>query len=150
MVKVTILGRGLKPQEIAALLALLAEAGSCDGPVHAVEAIPPLTSDLDDAVVLVLGTPATCADNDLEAILAQAPATGQRAIWVWPKGSTQSAPPPAAKKYCYSILSWDAKKLGAVMADDDVTCFEDASAEPMPKVETERNCCVDEDEAKPK
>jgi hypothetical protein len=148
MVKVMILGRWLSPQEIAALLALIAESGLGNGAVEVVETIVAVTEDLDDAIVLVMGTADACGDSDLEAILAQAPATGQRAIWIWPKGSTKSAPPPAAKKYCYSIVSWDAKKLAAVMADDDVTCFEYASAEPIPKVETERNCCVDEDEAK--
>jgi len=151
MAKATIHGRGLSPHEVEDLLALLAETGACDGPVDVVDAIDAGTSDLDDAVVLILGTPGTCADNELEANLVHASASTRRAIWVWPKGSTESDAPPAAKKYCYSRVSWSAEKLSAVLADDDVTCFENASGIPVPPVETERNLCVDDDdEAKPK
>jgi hypothetical protein len=151
MTKATIFGRGLSPLEIEGLLSLLAEAGSCEGPVAVVEAIPAAGADQDDAVVLLLGTPGTCADSELEANLAQIPARMQRAIWVWPNTSTESNPPPAARKYCYSIVPWSASKLRAVLADDDVTCFEKPDGVPMPKVETERNLCVDEDvDTKPK
>jgi hypothetical protein len=146
MVKATILGRGLDPLEIEGLLSLLAEAGSCEGPVDVTEAITPVSPDQDDAVILLLGTPGTCADNELEANLAQIPASMQRAIWVWPKNSAASNPPPAARKYCYSIVPWSAGKLRAVMADDDVTYFEKPDGIPMPKVETERNLCVEEED----
>jgi hypothetical protein len=74
-----------------------------------------------------------------------------RAIWVWPQNATDANPPPPAKKYCYSIVSWDAKKFRAVAADDDVTCFENPDGTSRPKVDTERNLCVDEEaEKKPK
>jgi hypothetical protein len=151
MAKATIFDCGLDPLEIASLLTLLAETGSCEGPVDVAAAIAALSPDQDDAVILLLGTPGTCADNELEANLAQIPASMQRAIWVWPKNSTESNPPPAARKYCYSIVPWSASKLRAVMADDDVTCFEKPDGIPIPKVETERNLCVDEDaDTKPK
>jgi hypothetical protein len=151
MAKATIFGRGLDPLEIEGLLTLLAEAGSCEGPVDVADAITAASPDQDDAVILLLGSPGTCADNELEANLAQIPAGMQRAIWVWPKNSTESNPPPAARKYCYSIVPWSASKLRAVMADDDVTCFEKPDGIPIPKVETERNLCVDEDtDTKPK
>jgi hypothetical protein len=151
MTSTTIFGRGLNPLEIENMLSLLAEAGSCDGPVAVVEAITAVSPDQDDAVILLLGNPATCADNELEANLAQVPASMQRAIWVWPKNSTEANIPSAARKYCYSIVPWSASKLRAAMADDDVTCFEKPDGIPMPKVETERNLCVDEDvDLKPK
>jgi hypothetical protein len=146
MAKATIFGRGLDSLEIEGLLSLLAETGSCEGPVDVTEAITAVGQEHEDAVILLLGTPGTCADNELEANLAQIPASMQRAIWVWPKNSTESNAPPAARKYCYSIVSWNANKLRAVVADDDVTCFEKPDGIPMPKVDTERNLCVDEDE----
>ena len=51
-----------------------------------------------------------------------------------------------------AIFRWSAGKLRAVMADDDVTYFEKPDGIPMPKVETERNLCVEEEDAdmKPK
>ena len=151
MAKATIFGRGLDPHEIEAFLALLAETGTCESPADVVETINAVSSDLVDAVVLLLGTPSTCADKELEANLAQAPASTQRAIWVWPKNSPETNPPPAARKYCYSIVSWSAEKLSAVMADDEVTCFEKANGAPLVKVETERNLCVDDEtNSKPK
>jgi len=102
-------------------------------------------SDLDDAIVLILGTPATCADSELEGNLARTSASTQRAIWVWPERSTQPDAPAAARKYCYSRVSWNAEKLRAVMADDDVIYIENANGDPLPAIETERNLCVDDE-----
>jgi hypothetical protein len=151
MAKATIFGRGLNPLEIEELLSLLAEAGNCQGPVDVVEAITAADPSEDDAVILVLGNPGTCTDNELDANLAQVLKSTQRAIWVWPKNSAESNPPSAARKYCYSIVPWSAEKLRAAIADDDVTCFEKSSGVPLAKVETERNLCVDEDaDTKPK
>jgi hypothetical protein len=99
--------------------------------------------------VLVVMTPATCADASLEEELAKTQNGGRRAICIWPvEGDVSPEHPPAAKKYGYSIIPWDADKLRAVAADDDVFYFETSAGEPLPTVETERNLCVVE--VKPK
>ena len=148
MTKVSILSRGLKPQEINDLRALLAESGVCEESAELLQMISDLPPD-DDEVVILLGTSTTCLDGDLEADLVRSQASAQRVIWVWPKESTEVELPAAAKKYCYSVVPWNAKKLGETIADDDVICFEKADGTPLAKVETERNICVDDDKVKP-
>ncbi len=94
-------------------------------------------------------TPAACADASLDEELAKTQNGGRRAICIWPvEGDVPPEHPPAAKKYGYSIIPWDANKLRAVAADDDVFYFETPAGEPLPTVETERNLCVVE--VKPK
>jgi hypothetical protein len=101
-------------------------------------------SNVDDEVILVLGTAPICADAETEANLAKAANGARRAIWIWPQDSAAAELPPGAAKYSYSVIPWDSEKLRAVSADDDVTCFETPSGEPLPKVPTERNLCVEE------
>jgi hypothetical protein len=48
------------------------------------------------------------------------------------------------------VVSWNAKKLRAVAADDDETCFETPAGEPLPKTPTERNICVEDKQEKAK
>jgi hypothetical protein len=150
MAKVSVFGRGLSELEIQALVDLLTQVEACEGAIEVVHTITANVPDVEDALVVLLGTPATCADSELESSLAQAVGSPWRAVWIWPEGVTNAELPPAAKKYCYSIVSWGAQKLGAVIADDDVTCFEYPNGEPLAKVETERNLCVDGEKGKKK
>jgi len=145
MAQVTIYGKHLTTTEIDALKKLVAQAGCSDGEVVVVNALDP-GSLAADPVLLILGTPATCADQELEANLVLAHKTAQRVIWVWPDSAVSTDLPPAAAKYSYSYVPWEAKKLAAVAADDDVTCFETATGEKVPPVTTERNLCVDDDD----
>jgi hypothetical protein len=148
MAKLSIFGKGLQAAEIKALMSLLAQTNTCDGPVAVVQAI--VAPEADDAVVVILGTSALCSDAELETYLTPAAGSPQRAIWVWPEGVTKADPPTAAKKFCYSIVPWNAQKLGEVIAGDDHVCFEGPAGEPLPKVEMDRNLCVVEDVAEEK
>jgi hypothetical protein len=134
----------------SAVTELAAEAGCSLEEIEVVSSIGGPVPGCDDEIVLVLMSPETCSDPLLEDELAKTPNGGRRAICIWPeKGAVPDEPPSAAKKYGYSIIPWDADKLCSVAADDDVLCFETPTGEPLPKVETERNLCVDE-KAKPK
>lgn len=144
MTKFSILGKWLTNAEIEALKGLACEAGASPGTVTVVNAIEGLDQVAeDDDVILVLGTAPVCADSELEATFVKAANGPRRVIWVWPQDATSELPAPA-KKYCYSYVPWHADKLRAVVADDDLTCFETAAGEPVPKVHTERNLCVEE------
>ena len=145
MTSATILSEDLDPNDIEAVRSLLMQAGFDESCITVAETLAALDPDLDDGVVLVLGTPARCANSTLETQLAGVAAGLQRAIWLWPASPTATTVPAGVKKYCYSIVPWDVAKLRAVMADDDVTHFEQPDGVPMPKVDTERNLCVDED-----
>jgi|SRR6266568_2812952 len=143
MRRVKILGKALSEVEIAAAVGLANEAGCTDSELEIVASIGDPVEDCDDEIVLVVMTPATCADADLDEELAKTPNGGRRAICIWPgEGDVPTEHPPAAKKYGYSIIPWDADKLRAVAADDDVFYFETPSGEALPAVETERNLCV--------
>jgi hypothetical protein len=146
MAHVTIYGKHLARGQIEALKKLVTEAACNEGEIVVVDAVEGPSAG-SDPVLLILGTPAICADADLEANLMRAHKTAQRVIWVWPDGAAPTEVPPAAAKYSYSYVPWDAKKLAAVTADDDVTCFENAAGEEVPAVATERNLCVDDEES---
>jgi len=144
MSRVKILGKSLKKEEVEALVALITEAG-CDAErAEIVESIGEPEPDCLDELIFVLATPQTCADPTLEKEFAKVLNGGRRAIWIWPKEAATADIPEATKKYSYSIIPWSAKKLASVVADDDVTCFELPTGEPLPKVEMERNLCVEE------
>lgn len=145
MAQVTIYGKHLTKAEIEAVKKLAIEAACNDGAIVVVDAIEPPAQAVSDPVVLILGTPANCADPELEANLMRAHKAAQRVIWVWPESAAPTELPPPAAKYSYSYVSWSAKKLAAVTADDDVTCFESATGEKVPPVATDRNLCVDEE-----
>lgn len=147
MTRVKIYGKPLRHSETQALEKLVEEAACSYGKAVVVDAVEADPESGTDSVVLVLGTPAGCDDSDLEANLMRAHTTGQRVIWVWPENAEPTELPPPAAKYCYSYVPWDARKLAAVVADDDVTCFETATGEKIPQVPTERNLCVDDDES---
>jgi hypothetical protein len=146
--RLTIFGKHLTQAEIEALKALLDEASRPVDEIIIVDSVGDPDPDLDDEVVVVLGTAATCADADLDADLAKVANGPRRAIWVWPEGTEAAALPQPAAKYSYSIIRWDSGKLRDVVADDDITCFETPAGVPIPKVPTERNCV--EEKAKPR
>jgi hypothetical protein len=149
MTRFTIFGKLLTPAEISALKALLDQAGCPADEIAVVNAIDDPDPDVEDDVIVLLGTDATCADADLETNLARAANGARRAIWIWPTDAIAAELPAPAAKYSYSAVPWSAEKLRAVAADDDVTCFETPAGRPLPKVPTERNLCV-EREAKAK
>jgi hypothetical protein len=149
MTRFTILEKHLTPVEIEALKALVGQIVCPADEIVVVNAIGDPDPDVEDDVILVLGTDPTCADAEMETNLAKAAKGARRAIWIWPKDAGAVELPPPAKKYGYSVIPWSAEKLRAVAADDDVTCFETPAGKPLPKVQTERNLCVEE-KAKPK
>jgi hypothetical protein len=149
MRRIKILGKALSGAETAAATDLAKEAGFTGEEIEVTASVGDPVPDIDDEIVLVVMTPATCADASLEEELAKAQNGGRRAICIWPvEGDVPSEHPPAAKKYGYSIIPWDADKFRAVAADDDVFYFETPAGEPLPTVETERNLCVVEVKAK--
>jgi hypothetical protein len=143
MAKISIFNKGLHASEINALKDLLKQTKLCDGPIDLVQTI--VAPTVGDAVVIILGSTALCSDPDLDGNLAPAAGSPQRAIWVWPQGSTAVVPPAAAKKFCFSIVPWNAQKLAEVVGGDDVVCFEGPTGKLLPKVEMDRNLCVDEE-----
>lgn len=150
MRRIRILGKTLSKNEITAVTELAMEAGCSPQEIDVVSSIVDPVPDCDDEIVLILMSPATCSDPTLDEELAKTQNGGRRAICIWPKeGGVRVEPPSAAKKYSYSIIPWKADKLHAVAADDDILCFETPAGEPLPKVKTERNLCIDE-KAKPK
>lgn len=140
-----IFGKHLTDAEIEAMKVLAARAGESLADIEVVDGADAAKPDADDGVVLFLGTPSTCAAPDLEDALAAVARGAGRAIWVWPLGAAAIDLPPSAGKYAYSSVPWHAEKLRAVIADDDVTCFETSEGTPIPKVQTERNLCVEEE-----
>jgi hypothetical protein len=148
MTRVKILRKKLNNDEIEKLKLLAVTAGYVHEEIELLDTISEPDVDCDDEVILVLASRDTCADPDLEKELAKTPNGGRRAVCVWPEGAEPSELPAAVMKYCYSIIPWNAEKLQAVAADDDIMCFESATGEPLPKVETERNLCVEEGKSK--
>jgi hypothetical protein len=144
MSEVKILGKILTNHDVMELKALAAEAGCDLKNIEVVDSIGEPDPDSEDEVVLILATPATCSQADLEKEMAKAMNGARRAIWVWPKGAATAEVPEAAKKYSYSVVPWNAEKLAAVIADDDVICFELPTGQPMPKVKMEHNLCVED------
>jgi hypothetical protein len=144
MSEVKILVKTLTNHDVMELKALAAEAGCDLKNIEVVDSIGEPDPDSEDEVVLILATPATCSQADLEKEMAKAMNGARRAIWVWPKGAATAEVPEAAKKYSYSVVPWNAEKLAAVIADDDVICFELPTGQPMPKVKMEHNLCVED------
>jgi hypothetical protein len=143
MRRIKILGKALSEVEIAAAADLAAEAGFAADEIEVTPSVGDPAPDCDDEIVLVVMTPGTCADESLEEELAKTQNGGRRAICIWPvDGDVPTEHPPAARKYGYSIIPWDADKLRTVGADDDVFYFETSTGDPLPAVETERNLCV--------
>jgi len=144
MRRIKILKGGLSEEELAAMKALAAQAGFAIDEIEVIEAVGEPDDQCDDEIVLISATPAICASPDLEDALIATQRGSRRAVCVWPKDGEGVEPPPAATKYAYSIIRPHADTLRAVVADDDVLCFEKADGQPLPKPETERNLCVDE------
>lgn len=150
MRRLRILTKLLTSEEIAALAALAAASGFAPDEIEMVPVIGAPLANCDDENILILLSEAACAAPDLEDNVKQVSNGARRAICVWPDDAEGEIETPAwARKYAYSVVPWDAEKLKAAAADDDMLIFEMPSGAVMPKVYTERNMCVDE-EAKPK
>lgn len=145
MTSLKILKKWLSEQELEQLLELLVEAGIVQDDVEVVDSVRDPDPACEDEVLLLLATDATCEAPDLEKEMVRAQNGPRRTIVVWPAQSSETAWPPTAKKYAYSIVPSDPAKLSEVLADDDVTRFEDSSGQPLPKIEMEHNLCVEEE-----
>jgi hypothetical protein len=149
MRRLKILNRTLSDAEATAAADLAKNAGFTVEEIEVAASVGDPVPEVDDEIVLVVMTPATCADASLDEELAKAQNGGRRAICIWPvEGDIPPEHPPAAKKYGYSIIPWDVDKFRAVAADDDVFYFETPAGEPLPTVESERNLCVVEEKPK--
>ena len=146
MRRIRILAKTLDPAALEALLALSMKADFKPDEVEVIESVGEPDPACDDEIFVVLASPETCANPELEKdLVAAQKGGGRRTICIWPADAPSEAEPPvAAQKYAYSVIPWDADKLRAVAADDDVLCFEGPDGQPLPKPETERNLCVDE------
>ncbi|HLZ00959.1 MAG TPA: hypothetical protein VKR55_02270 [Bradyrhizobium sp.] len=144
MAKIKILGKVLTNEEVKQATELAVQAGCVADDVEIVESVGDPTADCEEDVLIVVITPAACGDPGLEGELEKLQNGGRRAVCVWPRGTEGAELPQAAQKYAYSIVPWEPKKLAAVLADDDVTCFETQAGEALPKVPMEHNLCVDD------
>lgn len=145
MRKIKLLAKDLTSAEIEAATKLAMEGGCSAEEIEIVDDVGEPDPAYDEELVLVIMTPAVCADPDLETELKKTPNGGRRAICVWPEDTEAGQQPPAAAgNYAYSIIPWKPEKFSAVAADDDVMCFETPAGTALPKVKMEHNCCVDE------
>src|SRR5262245_56864628 len=116
MRRMRIFARALTEGEIKEVVELLADAQFTEDEIEVVTGIGDPAEASDDDLVLVLLSEAVCADPNLEQVLVKTQ-NGGRAICVWLKTvSGSAAPPTAVHKYAYSVITWDAAKLGAVAA----------------------------------
>jgi hypothetical protein len=140
--KVHVFVEGLANDEIEELILLLEAAGVPADEIVLVDEVKAPTDECQEDVFVFLLTPETIASAAAQEAISQVPNGGRRAICVWPEdASDELPPPPVAFKFSYSTISWNAERLRAARADDDTTCFEKPSGEPIPPPETERNEC---------
>jgi hypothetical protein len=140
--KVHVFIEDLAQEEIEALILLLEAAGVLPDEIGVVDEVETPTDECQEDVFVFLLTPETIASAAAHEAISEVPNGGRRAICVWPKeASDELPPPPAVAKFSYSIVSWNAERLRAAIADDDTTCFEKPSGEPILPPETERNEC---------
>jgi hypothetical protein len=139
--KVHVFIEGLAQEEIDALILLLEAAGVPADEIELVDEVETPTDECQEDVFVFLLTPETIASAAAQEAISKVPNGGRRAICVWPEDALDELPPPAAAKFSYSTVSWDAERLRVAIVDDDTTCFEKPSGEPIPPPETERNEC---------
>jgi hypothetical protein len=139
--QVHIFTKDLTQDEVQALILLLGAAGVPADEIVLLDEVEPPTDDCQEDVFVFLLTPETIASAAAQEAISTVPNGGRRAICVWPEGAADELPPPAAAKFSYSTVSWNAEHLRTAIADDDTTCFEKPSGEPIPPPETERNEC---------
>ena len=145
MRRITILDRNLKIEEIEQIKGLAEDADITDDEIELSDTVGEPDPDREDEIILILASPATCADPALEADLATTQRGGRRAICVWPHdAATDAQPTDAMHKYAYSIIRSDPERLRVVATEEDQHCFETPNGQPLPKPKTERNLCVDE------
>jgi len=139
--KVHVFIEGLAQDEIQALILLLEAAGVPSAEIVLVDEVEAPTDECQEDVFVFLLTPESIASAATQEAISKVPNGGRRAICIWPQDASDELPPPAAAKFSYSTVSWDAERLRAAIADDDTTCFEKPSGEPILPPETERNEC---------
>jgi hypothetical protein len=98
LTRIKIFGQALTAAEAEAVAGLVAEAGCGADQIDVITSIGKPDVDSEDEVILLLGTPKTCTDADLENDLAQALKSGSRVIWIWPKDAEAGTVPVAAAK----------------------------------------------------
>jgi len=141
MSKVHVFIKDLAQGEVDTLILLLEAAGVPADEIVLVDEVEPPTEDCQEDVFVFLLTPETIASAAAQEAISKVPNGGRRAICIWPDGAVDELPPPAATKFSYSTVSWNAERLRAAIADDDTTCFEKPSGETIVPPETERNEC---------
>jgi hypothetical protein len=141
MAKVQIYGGGLGKDETNALMQLLVEAVVPPADIEVVGAVDAAADGCEQDVFIFLLAPEAVGSCAMDGEIAKVPDGGRRAICVWPQDSTEASPPASAAKFSYSIVSWNPERLRVALADDDVTCFEDPTGEPLPAEDTERLEC---------
>lgn len=147
--RIRILSRSLEAPEVAALVAFATEAGFSAEEIEVTPVVGDPLTNCDDEIILVTLS-AVAPDAGLDDELKKIQNGARRAICVWQNEIPAKVKIPiAATKYAYSIIPRNVEKLRAVVADDDILYFETPDGQPIPKVDTERNLCVDEN-AKPK
>src|SRR5258708_6670812 len=107
MRKIKLLTKGLTQAEIDAAMKLALAGGCSAEEMEVVVEVGEPEPACDEELVLVVMTPAVCADPDVETELKKTPNGGRRAICVWPESAeAKQQPPAAAAKYAYSIIQW--------------------------------------------
>jgi hypothetical protein len=150
MRRITILRRNLREEREIEQIKRLAEDVSMPGDeIELADAVGEPDPDCEDEIVLILASPQACNDPALEADLATTQRGGRRAICVWPEDAASDAKPSdAMSKYAYSIIRFGSERFHAIVKQEDEHCFEAPDGQPLPKPDTERNLCVDEEKAK--
>jgi hypothetical protein len=139
--KINVFIKCLAQEEIEALILLLAGSGVPLDEILLVDEVKPPMGECQEDVFIFLLTPGTIASAAAQMAISKVPDGGRRAICAWPEGAADELPPSAVTKFSYSTVSWNAERLRTAIADDDTTCFETPSGEPILPPETERNEC---------
>jgi hypothetical protein len=142
MRRIKILRKGLREADVNALSALLTKAGFSAKEIEIIGSIGEPDVNCEDELFAVL---LSSENPELEKDLAASHRGGRRTICIWPANArVDSEPPDSVLKHAYSVVPWNADKVRAAAANDDVLCFERPDGQPLPKAETERNLCVEE------
>ena len=140
MPKVRIYHQGLNKTDLDTLVALVKDAGVPATSIEFLKNIPPPDDECGDEVIVFPLTRGVVENGEFDAQIAKVPDGGRRAICVWPADVTDATPPDAARKFSYSIVSWNVERLRAALTDDDSVCFETPSGEVLKAPDTERLC----------
>lgn len=141
----------LTPDEITALLALLAAAGvECDSEME-LEEIEALLADAEENherengdpaewVLIVILNPECDGDRGLSQAAGKIARAGGRVIGIWPRGDSEGRVPAAIERYGSDTVPWDAEKVRVAISGETVSWSMPTG---MPRSEpiTRRNKC---------